>query len=71
MAKGAERVTYGLYKDVAFSQAWGDVSQGPSWVQSGVGTGAQQSYTAYGRVPAQTTPSPGLYADTVVATVTY
>jgi spore coat protein U-like protein len=27
--------------------------------------------TVYGRAPAQTTPSPGVYTDTIIATVTY
>jgi len=35
------------------------------------GNGASQSYTVYGRVPAQTTPAPGTYTDTVTVTVTY
>ncbi len=35
------------------------------------GSGAAQSYTVYGRIPAQTTPAPGNYADTITVTVTY
>ena len=37
----------------------------------GTGTAATQSIPVYGRVPAQATPPPGTYSDTVVATVTY
>ena len=72
MANGASRASYGIYQDSAFSKVWGDVSQGLGYVQSGVGTGvAASSFTAYEQVPVQPTPAPGLYKDTVVATVTY
>ena len=39
--------------------------------RSATGNGALQSYTIYGRVPPQTTPKPGTYADTITLTVTY
>jgi spore coat protein U-like protein len=38
---------------------------------SATGNGADQTFTIYGRVPAQTTPAPGTYTDTVTVTVTY
>jgi spore coat protein U-like protein len=38
---------------------------------SGTGNGAGQTITIFGRVPAQTTPAPGTYTDTVTVTVTY
>ncbi|MDZ4376182.1 MAG: spore coat protein U domain-containing protein [Phenylobacterium sp.] len=71
LAKGAERITYGIYKDSGFAQPWGEASQGASAIWSGTGSGVVQSYTGYGRAPAQATPTPGSYADTVVATITY
>lgn len=71
MKKGAEAVTYGLYKNTGRDQPWGLVAQGAGYVSGGTGTGAAQPLTVYGRVPPQTTPSPGAYADTVVAVVTY
>lgn len=71
LAKGAERITYGIYKDQGGTQAWGEAALGAAFVQSGTGTGSSQPYAAYGRAPAQATPSPGAYADTIVATVTY
>jgi spore coat protein U-like protein len=46
----------------------GDGSGG-TVVISGTGTGATQTQTVYGLVPAQSTPTPGAYKDTVVATV--
>ena len=70
MSKAGETVTYGLYKDNARSQVWGDAAT-PGSTVAGTGSGAVQNLTVYGRVPAQTTPSAGLYTDTVVVTVTY
>lgn len=70
MSKGSETVSYGLFKDAARSQVWGDVS-GPGSAVSGTGTGLPQNLTVFARVPPQPTPSPGLYSDTVVVTVTY
>jgi spore coat protein U-like protein len=69
MSKGAETVTYGLYRNSGRTQPWGD-SIGSNTV-AGVGTGLAQSFAIYGRVPSQPTPSPGTYTDTVVVTVTY
>jgi spore coat protein U-like protein len=69
MSKGAETITYGLYRDSARSQPWGS-SSGTNTV-GGTGAGSNQALTVYGRVASQTTPSPGTYADSVVVTVTY
>jgi spore coat protein U-like protein len=68
MTKGAASITYGLYKDSAHSQQWG-ASGGD--IVSGTGNGTSIGSTVYGLVPAQSTPAPGLYQDTVVATITY
>lgn len=65
---GSEQITYGLYRDSARSTAWGTAT---GTTAGGTGNGATQNITVYGRVPAQTTPSPGNYSDTVVTTVTY
>lgn len=69
MSKGGEQITYGLYRDAARTQPWGDTVG--SNTASGTGTGLGQNFTVYGRIPAQTTPSPGAYADTIVTTITY
>jgi spore coat protein U domain-containing protein, fimbrial subunit CupE1/2/3/6 len=69
MSKSAEQITYGLYQDSARTQPWGD-SVGTN-TAAGTGSGVAQSFTVYGRVPAQSTPSPGTYADTVVVTLSY
>jgi spore coat protein U-like protein len=67
MTSGANSITYGIYLDAAHSNPWG---ASPN-IQSGTGNGANQVYTMYGYVAAQTTPPPGSYSDRVVATVTY
>lgn len=65
----SEYINYDLYQDAGRTTAWGNAVG--SW-QSGTGNGSAQSFTVYGRVPAQTTPSPGAnYTDTVTITVTY
>jgi spore coat protein U-like protein len=69
MSQGLQNVTYGLYRDSPRAQPWGD-SVGTNTV-AGTGTGLAQTLTVYGRVPAQTTPSPGTYSDTVVVTISY
>lgn len=68
MAGGAERITYALYRDAARTQGWYSDS-GSSL--SGTGTGSAQSLSVYGRVPVQHTPTPGLYSDSVIVTLTY
>ncbi len=69
MANGTNLVTYAIYMDSGHSQLWG--SSGPSSVQSSAGTGGNQYFNGYGQVPAQSTPTPGPYSDTIVATLTY
>ncbi|MDR0182338.1 Csu type fimbrial protein [Lysobacter arvi] len=69
-AGGSELLTYMLYADSARTQLWGDKSSGTTTVGLS-GTGAAQTVTVYGTVPAQTTPKPGTYSDTVTVTVTF
>lgn len=69
MVKGAESITYGLYRDAGYLQGWGDTIG--SNTSAGTGSGVAQILTVYGRVPSQPTPSAGTYSDTVVVTVTY
>lgn len=71
MSLNAGRITYGIYKDSDRTQPWGLAAQGASAVNAGTGTGSTQTLTGYGKAPAQSTPAPGLYADTVIATITY
>ena len=60
---------YGLYADAAHSIAWG--STVGSNTQTGTGTGLTQTLTVYGQIPANQVVAPGLYTDTVTATITY
>jgi len=68
MSKGAASIRYGLYRNGARDEPWGD-TQGS--MVTGTGNGTEQPHVVYGRVPAQTTPAPGLYEDTVIVTVDY
>ncbi|HEX4555599.1 MAG TPA: spore coat U domain-containing protein [Xanthobacteraceae bacterium] len=69
MTSGGATVNYTLYSDSGRTTVWG-TTIGTNTVAA-TGNGAAQSYTVYGRIPAQTTPAPGSYADTVTVTVTY
>jgi spore coat protein U-like protein len=61
---------YQLYTSSAYSTVWGDGTSGTGTV-AGTGNGGNQIYVVYAEVPAQTTPNPGTYSDTITATVTY
>lgn len=70
MRNGAtgEMVGYGI--SAAYDGAdWGAGAGGAP--VAGTGTGSVQTLTLYGRVSAQTTPSPGDYKDTVTATLVF
>lgn len=62
-------VQYNLFTDSARSTVWGDGS-GATVTQAST-TGQVQTFTAYGRVPAGQAVTPGVYLDTVTATVTF
>lgn len=68
-ASGAERISYNLSQTLD-GAIWGD-GTGATTKYSGTGTGTAAALTVYGMVPAQTTPTPGDYQDTVTATVTF
>ena len=69
MTNGANIVNYSLYSDSGHTVVWGN-TVGTNTVVA-TGNGAAQSYTIYGQVPAQTTPAPATYTDTITVTVTY
>lgn len=66
----ADTVSYQLYQDGSYATIWGDGVTGGTALAS-TGTGANQLFTVYGRVPAQATPRPGNYSDTVTVTLTF
>lgn len=62
-------VSYELYRDSGRTLRWGETLNVDR--VGATGSATNQSFTVYGRVPAQTTPPAGSYADTVKVTVTY
>lgn len=62
-------ISYSLSTDAGRLSNWGETIG--SDTVGGTGNGSVQSFTVYGRVPAQPTPLPGTYSDTVTVTVTY
>jgi spore coat protein U domain-containing protein, fimbrial subunit CupE1/2/3/6 len=74
---GTTFVNYGLYSDAARTFAWTTTTSpssctgGASTCALGTGNGTAQTITLYGRIPAQTTPAPATFNDTMTATVTY
>lgn len=67
---GGGAVNYQLYTDSARSIPWGDGTAGTSMV-TGTGSGNAQAISVYGKVPAQATPVPGNYSDTITATIAF
>jgi spore coat protein U-like protein len=74
---GTTYVNFGLYTDSGRSNAWTTTSSaasctgGANTCALGTGNGTTQNITVYGRIPAQTTPAPATFNDTVTATITY
>ncbi len=70
MAKGSELIAYDLFQNQSRTTHWGTVAGGASL--GDMGTGLTQTHPVYGKVPAgQTTPSVGLYTDTINVEVAY
>jgi spore coat protein U-like protein len=69
MTNGSNTINYSLYTDSMRTTVWGN-TVGTDTVAA-IGNGAPQSFTVYGRVPAQTTPASGTYTDIITVTVTY
>jgi len=67
MTAGSATVSYGIYQDSAHTQPWG-ATVGANTECVG---GPSGSLTAYGSVPAQSSPAPGSYSDVVNVTATY
>ncbi|HEX4872076.1 MAG TPA: spore coat protein U domain-containing protein [Nevskiaceae bacterium] len=67
----AAQVSYGLYRDAARSQNWGNDTLGGSDTVNGTGSGSAMTFPIHGRVPSQDTPEPGEYRDLVTLTVVF
>ena len=63
------QISYKLTQDVAGLINWGETIG--SDTETGVGTGLAIPHVAYGSVPAQATPVPDVYSDTITVTITY
>jgi spore coat protein U-like protein len=66
---GGATINYRLYSESTHTTIWGNTVSTDT--VSATGNGAAQTYTVYGRIPAQTTPAPNAYSDTITITVTY
>ena len=63
-----EILRYGLYRDAARTQNWGDSG---SDLLNGTGSGSSITHVVYGRMPVQTLPPAGNYRDTITVTLTF
>ncbi|WP_322068681.1 Csu type fimbrial protein [Paraburkholderia bannensis] len=70
LSGGNATVGYQIYSDSQHATPWGDGTNGTSTV-NGTGSGNTASFTMYGVVPAQSTPAPGNYTDSVTATISF
>jgi spore coat protein U-like protein len=66
---GAEYLNYGLFQDAGHATNWGNTSGTDT--QASTGTGAAQSFTVYGQIPASQFVQAGAYSDTITATLTF
>ncbi len=74
MISGTATLPYQLYADPARTQVWGDGSGGSFTVRSFdiiPLLGGSSTYQIYGRIPANLSPRPGAYNDTIIITVSY
>lgn len=69
MSSGSGLLAYNLFQDSANTILWGDGAEGEELV--GVGNGASQVATVYGRIESGQFVSPGVYIDTITTTITY
>lgn len=69
LGPNSELLTYELYRDSNRTLRWGSTVNTDTL--SVTGNGTTQVTTVYGLVPAQSTPPPGMYTDTVTVSVTY
>jgi spore coat protein U-like protein len=65
---GADTIEYQLYRDSARTLIWGTT---PGMSVTGTGSGAAQSIPVFGAVPSQGARPPGVYRDTITATIVY
>jgi spore coat protein U-like protein len=66
---GGALVNYSLFSDAGRTANWGN-TVGTDTVTA-TGNGSAQAFIVYGQIPAQLTPAPAAYTDTITVTVTY
>jgi spore coat protein U-like protein len=74
MISALSSLNYNLYSDPAHTVIWGNGSGGSSQISGSISvslTGASRDFTIYGQIPAGQTAKQGIYADSIVATLTY
>jgi spore coat protein U-like protein len=69
MSASGQTLNYSLYQDSGHATPWGQTTGTDT--TAGIGNGSAQPLTVYGRIPAGQLPTPGAYADTITATITY
>jgi spore coat protein U-like protein len=62
-------LNYKLFRDSARTQNWGNTVGTDTLISQGNGSALQ--YSVFGQVPAGQTVNPGVYSDTIIATITY
>jgi spore coat protein U-like protein len=72
LRKGAETLSYNLYRNAARTNIWGDGTGGTSvYTRANPPNNSNVSLTVYGRIPAQQDVSAGNYTDTVSAVINF
>jgi spore coat protein U-like protein len=72
MQKGAEALTYNLFRDASHSTVWGDGTSGTSVYQlANPPNNTNVNLTVYGSVSAGQDVSAGTFSDTVTAVINF
>lgn len=78
MVSGTKRLNYGVFRDPARSQVWGNgtggtvVASGSMTIGPGNGNNSRTVvHSVYGRIPQLQDAAPGTYADTLQVTLTF
>jgi len=69
MSASAQTLNYSLYQDSGRATLFGQTTGTDT--AAGTGNGGAQPLTVYGRISGGQLPTPGSYADTITATITY
>jgi spore coat protein U-like protein len=69
LVNSGNTINYNLYTAIDHATVWGNTVLTDTVASTG--TGAEQTFTIYGRVPPQTTPAPATYTDLITVTITY